>query len=64
MLDSKIPDVMGIEERLKNIDTSLAENRKDTRNVIRELKLAVEQLDQLGQNLEFHPGQPASGSGP
>eukprot|EP00975_Prorocentrum_lima_P044680 9360092-Prorocentrum_lima.AAC.1 len=55
MLDSKIPDVKEIEERLTNIDISLAGNKKDTRNVNRELKIAVEQLDQLGQNLEIHP---------
>eukprot|EP00975_Prorocentrum_lima_P024170 5085405-Prorocentrum_lima.AAC.1 len=55
LLESKIPDGKEIEERLKKIDMSLAENKKDTRNVSRELRHAVEQLDQLEQNLEIHP---------
>eukprot|EP00975_Prorocentrum_lima_P044834 9390509-Prorocentrum_lima.AAC.1 len=58
IVDSKIPDVQEIEERLKKVDISLEENRKTTKKVKGELRAAVEQLDQLGQNLEDHPDQP------
>eukprot|EP00975_Prorocentrum_lima_P005702 1232967-Prorocentrum_lima.AAC.1 len=59
VLESRIPDGKKIEGRLKKIDISLAENWKETQSVDRELKHAIEQMDQLEQNLGLQQGQPA-----
>eukprot|EP00975_Prorocentrum_lima_P057176 11994613-Prorocentrum_lima.AAC.1 len=58
MLESTIPNGEKIERILKQLDTSLLEIKKDVQGVDRGLKYAVEQMDQLEQNLGIQRNQP------
>eukprot|EP00975_Prorocentrum_lima_P037738 7938930-Prorocentrum_lima.AAC.1 len=58
-LESKVPDGKKIDGRLKKIEASLVENRNEVKAVDRGLEYAVEQMDQLEQNLGLQHILPA-----
>eukprot|EP00975_Prorocentrum_lima_P011263 2392293-Prorocentrum_lima.AAC.1 len=60
VLESTIPSGRKIEGRLKELDKSLLEIKKEVQGVDKGLKFAVEQMDQLEQNLGLQHDQPVS----